>query len=117
MSGRPLKMVVTREPEKYSSAAPLSADARQRIVAELLDLQSFVTLSVTVGPASGVLKDLQPAQYKPYDVALTVLVDRCAADGAPLGPGGTLGRAWERARFLPQGRRRQRPRAVVGGGS
>ena len=30
-SGKPLRMVLAHEPEKYSSAAPLTADARQRI--------------------------------------------------------------------------------------
>jgi hypothetical protein len=62
--------------KQYSSAAPLSADARQRIVGELFDLRKFVTASVTVGPASGVLKDLPQEQWKPREVALTVLVDR-----------------------------------------
>lgn len=38
-SGAPLSLVLTRPPEKYSSAAPLSADARQRIVSELFDLR------------------------------------------------------------------------------
>lgn len=28
-------MIVSRTPEKYSSAAPLTADARQRIVSEV----------------------------------------------------------------------------------
>jgi hypothetical protein len=69
---------LTNKPYKqYSSAAPLSADARQRIVGELFDLRKFVTASVTVGPASGVLKDLPQEQWKPREVALTVLVDRC----------------------------------------
>jgi hypothetical protein len=31
---------------------------------------------MTVGPASGVLKGVQPAAWKPADVAVTVLVDR-----------------------------------------
>lgn len=61
---------------QYSSAAPLSADARQRIVAELFDLSKFVTASVTVGPASGVLKELPQEEWRPRDVALTVLIDR-----------------------------------------
>lgn len=34
-SGRPLAMLLSRVPEKYSSAAPLTADARQRIVSEV----------------------------------------------------------------------------------
>lgn len=42
-------MVVSRAPERYSSAAPLSADARQRIVCQLADLKDSVTISVAVG--------------------------------------------------------------------
>jgi hypothetical protein len=45
-------------------------------VGELFDLRKFVTASVTVGPASGVLKDVPQEQWKPREVALTVLVDR-----------------------------------------
>ncbi|WIA34603.1 hypothetical protein OEZ86_012923 [Tetradesmus obliquus] len=78
-SGEQLTMTLTRPPEKYSSAAPLSADARQRIVGELFDLRKFVTASVTVGPASGVLKDLPQQEWRPREVALTVLVDRSTA--------------------------------------
>lgn len=77
-SGAPVSPVLTRTPEKYSSAAPLSADARQRIVAELFDLTRFVTVSVTVGPASGVLRDVPQERWSPRDVALTVLIDRHA---------------------------------------
>eukprot|EP00199_Chlamydomonas_sp_CCMP681_P002769 CAMPEP_0119108856 /NCGR_PEP_ID=MMETSP1180-20130426/15788_1 /TAXON_ID=3052 ORGANISM="Chlamydomonas cf sp, Strain CCMP681" /NCGR_SAMPLE_ID=MMETSP1180 /ASSEMBLY_ACC=CAM_ASM_000741 /LENGTH=312 /DNA_ID=CAMNT_0007094523 /DNA_START=21 /DNA_END=959 /DNA_ORIENTATION=+ len=76
VSGKPLKMLLSHEPEKYSSAAPLTADARQRIVCELLDLNNFISISIAVGPASGVLKTIPPESWKPYDVALTVLVDR-----------------------------------------
>lgn len=43
-----LSLVLSRKPERYSSAAPLTADARQRIVAELVDLRHSVTISVTV---------------------------------------------------------------------
>ncbi|KAG1664636.1 hypothetical protein FOA52_011773 [Chlamydomonas sp. UWO 241] len=75
-SGKALKMTVAHEPEKYSSAAPLNVDARQRIVSSVIDFQNFVTASMTVGPAAGVLKDLPPAEWRPMDVALTVLIDR-----------------------------------------
>jgi hypothetical protein len=37
----------------------------------------LVCASVTVGPASGVLKDFPREQRKPREVALTVLVYRC----------------------------------------
>lgn len=71
-TARPLDMIMSRAPEKYSSAAPLAADARQRIVSELIDPRNFVTVSVTVGPAAGLLKDKQPSEWKPRDVAFQV---------------------------------------------
>ncbi|GAX79956.1 hypothetical protein CEUSTIGMA_g7395.t1 [Chlamydomonas eustigma] len=74
--GKPLSMVLAHVPEKYSSAAPLTADARQRIVSELMDLRNYVTVSMTVGPASGVLKDVPETEWRAGDVALTVLIDR-----------------------------------------
>ncbi|EFJ45610.1 hypothetical protein VOLCADRAFT_105895 [Volvox carteri f. nagariensis] len=79
VSGKPLSMLLSRTPEKYSSAAPLTADARQRIVSEVFDFRTFVTASMNVGPASGVLKGRNPAEWKPREVALTVLVDRSTA--------------------------------------
>ncbi|KIY93318.1 PsbP domain-containing protein 5 [Monoraphidium neglectum] len=39
----------------------------------------FVTVSLTVGPASGVLKDAPQEQWRAKDVALTVLIDRSTA--------------------------------------
>lgn len=36
-----------------------------------------MTASMTVGPASGVLKGMPQEDWKPRDVALTVLIDRC----------------------------------------
>ncbi|GLC52390.1 hypothetical protein PLESTB_000623800 [Pleodorina starrii] len=78
-AGKPLAMILSRTPEKYSSAAPLTADARQRIVSEVFDFRNFVTASMNVGPASGALKGRSPAEWKPREVALTVLVDRSTA--------------------------------------
>jgi hypothetical protein len=54
----------TRAPEKYSSAAPLAADARQRICSEFIDPRNSVTVSVSVGPPSGLLKDKRPSEWK-----------------------------------------------------
>lgn len=51
-AGKPLPLLLSRKPERYSSAAPLTADARQRIVCELADLIDAVTVSVTVSTAS-----------------------------------------------------------------
>ena len=78
-SGRPLPLVFSRRPERYSSAAPLTADARQRIVCELADLIDAVTVSVSVGPPSGALKGIPPAEWDPRQVAEAVLVDRSTA--------------------------------------
>jgi len=81
--GVSLTLVPSRRPERYSSAAPLSADARQRIVAELVDLKAAVTVSVTVGPPppAGPLADAgtPPAAWPPRAVADAVLVDRSTA--------------------------------------
>lgn len=52
-SGKDLPLTFSRVPEKYSSAAPLTADARQRIVAELVSLADAVTCAVFVGPVAG----------------------------------------------------------------
>lgn len=72
----PLPTMPTSTVSQYSSAAPLTADARQRIVSEVFDLRRFVTVSMTVGPASGVLKGVPQDDWKAKDVALTVLIDR-----------------------------------------
>lgn len=78
-SGRALSLVFSRRPERYSSAAPLSADARQRIVCELADLRNAVTISLSVGPPSGTLKDTDPNNWTAMQVAQQVLVDRSTA--------------------------------------
>ena len=79
LSGRRLPLVFSREPVRYSSAAPLSADARQRIVSELVDLADGITVSVSVGPASGALENNGPDQWAPEEVARSVLADRSTA--------------------------------------
>jgi hypothetical protein len=116
--GEPLSLVPSRRPERYSSAAPLSADARQRIVAEWLDLKRFVSVTVTVGPAaSPFLRGKAPSEWRPREVAEAVLTDRstgrlssgqrttmtdverAAADDARPAP---TGRAWT-YEYLSQG--------------
>ena len=47
-SGRKLPVIISRKPERYSSAAPMTADARQRIVTELVDFPDGITISVSV---------------------------------------------------------------------
>ena len=47
-SGRKIPIIFSRRPERYSSAAPLSVDARQRIVTSLTSLQDAITVSMSV---------------------------------------------------------------------
>ena len=54
----------------------MTPDGRQRIVTQLMDLRQNVTITVTVGPAAGVLKMKAPEEWRPSEVAVTVLVDR-----------------------------------------
>ena len=49
LEGRRLPIIPSRKPERYSSAAPLTADARQRIVSELVSFPDTITISVSVG--------------------------------------------------------------------
>lgn len=46
--GKNLSWVESRKPERYSSAAPLAPDARQRIVSERIDLKNNLVISVSV---------------------------------------------------------------------
>lgn len=75
-SGKSYPIIFSRRPERYSSAAPLTADARQRIVCSLVSLGDSITYTVTVGPAAGLLKGAPVSQWRDYDVAETVLIDR-----------------------------------------
>ena len=43
-----LGVILSRRPERYSSAAPLAPDARQRIVSELVDFSHGIVISTTV---------------------------------------------------------------------
>lgn len=43
-----LKVILSRRPERYSSAAPLAPDARQRIVSELVDFGHGIVISTSV---------------------------------------------------------------------
>ena len=52
LEGRRLSIIPSRRPERYSSAAPLTADARQRIVCELVSLPDTITISVSVSAGS-----------------------------------------------------------------
>ncbi|GJM93898.1 hypothetical protein PR202_ga10491 [Eleusine coracana subsp. coracana] len=91
------KWVESRKPERYSSAAPLSPDARQRIVGERVDMINNVVISVSfkleifklmytvmfniylmqIGPPnSRFLPSKDKTMWDPKDVADCILADR-----------------------------------------
>jgi hypothetical protein len=77
---RNLSWVESRKPERYSSAAPLSPDARQRIVSERLDLKNNIVVSVSVGPINSTfLKSNDSSTWDAKDVARSVLSDKSTA--------------------------------------
>lgn len=69
---------MTRKPERYSSAAPLTGDGRQRIVSELASLGDALTVTVYVGPPSPALPS-DPAEWNARDLAQAVLIDKSTA--------------------------------------
>ncbi|KAG2400233.1 PsbP domain-containing protein [Vigna angularis] len=72
-----LKWVESRKPERYSSAAPLSPDARLRIVSERVDFIDNVIISVTIGPPNAsYIKSKDKSTWTAKDVADSVLADR-----------------------------------------
>ncbi|KAG8056177.1 hypothetical protein GUJ93_ZPchr0001g33096 [Zizania palustris] len=71
------KWVESRKPERYSSAAPLSPDARQRIVSERVDMIHNVVISVSIGPPnSRFLLSKDKSTWDPKDVADCILADK-----------------------------------------
>lgn len=71
------KWIVSRNPERYSSAAPLSPDARQRIVSERVDMINNLVISVSVGPPNtNYLTTNDKSAWTAKDVADSVLSDR-----------------------------------------
>ncbi|TVU35917.1 hypothetical protein EJB05_17824 [Eragrostis curvula] len=71
------KWVESRKSERYSSAAPLSPDARQRIVGERVDMIHNVVISVSIGPPnSRFLPSKDKSTWDPKDVADCILADR-----------------------------------------
>ncbi|GMY17814.1 psbP domain-containing protein 5, chloroplastic isoform X1 [Fagus crenata] len=73
------KWVESRKPERYSSAAPLSPDARLRIVSERVDIIDNLILSVSIGPPnSQFLKTKDKKTWTAKDVADSVLSDKSA---------------------------------------
>ncbi|CAI9094403.1 OLC1v1030135C2 [Oldenlandia corymbosa var. corymbosa] len=74
-----LKWVESRKPERYSSAAPLSPNARLRIVSERVDFIDNLILSVSIGPPNAdILKSKEKSTWSAKDVADSVLSDKSA---------------------------------------
>ncbi|KAF8115878.1 hypothetical protein N665_0025s0321 [Sinapis alba] len=73
------KWVESRKPERYSSAAPLSPDARLRIVSERLDLIDNLVISISIGPPNpSFLTSKEKKTWTAKDVADSVLSDKSA---------------------------------------
>ncbi|KVH89946.1 psbP domain-containing protein 5, chloroplastic [Cynara cardunculus var. scolymus] len=73
------KWVESRKPERYSSAAPLSPNARLRIVSERVDFIDNLILSITIGPPNPIfLKSEDKTTWEAKDVADSVLSDKSA---------------------------------------
>lgn len=73
------KWVESRKPERYSSAAPLSPDARLRIVSERVDFIDNLVISVSIGPPNAqILKSKETSTWSAKDVADSVLTDKSA---------------------------------------
>lgn len=73
------KWVESRKPERYSSAAPLSPNARLRIVSERVDFIDNLILSITIGPPNPIfLKSTDKSTWNAKDVADSVLSDKSA---------------------------------------
>ncbi|XP_057520941.1 psbP domain-containing protein 5, chloroplastic isoform X2 [Amaranthus tricolor] len=76
---RSFKWVESRKPERYSSAAPLSPNARLRIVSERVDFINNLIISVTIGPPNPeFLKSKDTSTWTAKDVADSVLSDKSA---------------------------------------
>ncbi|KAF3447214.1 hypothetical protein FNV43_RR12394 [Rhamnella rubrinervis] len=73
------KWVESRKPERYSSAAPLSPDARLRIVSERVDIIDNLIISVSIGPPNSMfIKSQDKKTWTAKDVADSVLSDKSA---------------------------------------
>ncbi|KAJ9168365.1 hypothetical protein P3X46_019901 [Hevea brasiliensis] len=73
------KWVESRKPERYSSAAPLSPDARLRIVSERVDIIDNLIISVMIGPPNfQFIKSKDKGTWTAKDVADSVLSGKSA---------------------------------------
>lgn len=73
------RWVESRKPERYSSAAPLAPNARQRIVSERVDMINNLVISVSIGPPNARFLTLNDkSTWTAKDVADSVLSDKSA---------------------------------------
>jgi len=77
-SGARIGWAFSRKPRAYFNAAPLSADARQRVVCELVDLKRAIALAVVVGPTPTRMANREEAPSAKR-VANAVLTERATA--------------------------------------
>ena len=75
-SGKPISWAVSRERDTYSSAEPMSPNARQRIVYELLSFKGPLTTVVTVSNTPPVLEAKDKSEWTAREVANAVLSDK-----------------------------------------
>jgi len=75
-SGKPINWAVSRERDTYSSAEPMSPNARQRIVYEVLSFKGPLTTVVTVSPLPPALEDKPAKDWTAKQVANAVLADK-----------------------------------------
>ena len=90
----PLNWIETRKPERYSSAAPLSPDARLRIVSERLLISETIAVTVAISPPNESFLSLPPppppsgkgsssSGWTARNVAYSLLADRISPRLSP----------------------------------
>ena len=75
-SGKPISWAVSRERDTYSSAEPMSPNARQRIVYELLSFKGPLTTVVTVSNTPPALESKAVKEWTAKQVENAVLADK-----------------------------------------
>lgn len=76
LSGKPIPWSNSRTRETYSSSEPMSPDARQRIVHELISFKGPLTTVVTVGELPPKLMNKPEKEWTAKNVANAILADK-----------------------------------------
>ena len=76
LSGKPIPWSESRKRETYSSSEPMSPDARQRIVHELISFKGPLTTVVTVGELPPKLLNKPEKEWTAKNVANAILADK-----------------------------------------